>query len=179
VWKKYDEAHGNFLPGNAGVSIMKNGFLFIALIWTMGFISVTDRKMFKAGCIWSVAAALACFGVIHSNKLGFPQGSTGTGTAENDVGGGSYFIGAYLLMAGFCFFIYALQWFGLTNGPICRSDGTEVWNRPAPDEGASVVGSDYYAEQVDNTEGSSSNQQPLQEAEPVIANGSAPNLTVV
>jgi len=135
-WKTLDiETNGNYLPGFPGVSLMKNGGLFISLLWTLGFISITDRKMLKAGCVWCVCSVLSVFGVIHSNKLGIPEGSTGTGATPNETGGGWMFISSYLLMAVFCFLIHLTQRLGLSNGPICRSTvGSEVWNRPKEDE---------------------------------------------
>jgi len=135
TWKKIDLHHGNFLPGAPGINIMKNGFLLISFMWTCGFISVTDRKMFKAGVIWFVCSFMACFGLIHSNKMSLPKGYSGTGTEPHEEGGGWMFIVAYFLMGVFCWSIYVLQYFGLTDGPICRNDGSGgIWGGPPSED---------------------------------------------
>jgi len=119
LWKAHDEASGFFTPGSPGIKLMRNGFLFISLLWTLGFISVTDRKMLKAGIIWCICSGLSFFGVIHANRLGTPRGATGNGRDGKEYAGWM-FICAYLSMAAFCFLIHALQQFGYSNGPVRR-----------------------------------------------------------
>lgn len=120
LWKAHDKASGFFTPASPGIKLMRNGFLFISLLWTLGFISITDRRMLKAGFIWCMCSALSFFGVIHANKLGVPHGATGNGRDGKEYAGWM-FICAYLMMAAFCFLIHALQRFGYSNGPVRRS----------------------------------------------------------
>jgi len=133
-WKTQDlKTNGIYLPGQPGVTLMKNGYLFISLLWTMGFISITDRKMLKAACIWFICSILSVFGVIHANELTIPVEEGGAGKAQRN------FIYGYLLMVAFCLIIHLLQRFGLSNAPICRSTvGCEVWDRPKENDSDDV-----------------------------------------
>jgi len=121
LWKTQDEAHGFFTPGSPGIKIMRNGFLFLSLLWTLGASAIIDRMMLKAGFIWCIGSFLCFFGIIHSNDLGVPHGGTGTGR-DGKHHPGWMFIGAYLMMAGFCFFIHGLQRYGYTDGPVHECD---------------------------------------------------------
>jgi len=138
-WKTLDTFPG-YAPGHETVSFMANGYLFISLMWTLGFIALTDRQMLKSGLIWIVCAALASFGLIHANAIGIPD-KTGTLSGGSDGMPGWKFIGAYGLMAFFCFIVFGLQRLGWAPKPYSVAARTvdEVWNRPCEDSIANSI----------------------------------------
>eukprot|EP00929_Paragymnodinium_shiwhaense_P042735 TRINITY_DN2206_c0_g1_i2.p1 TRINITY_DN2206_c0_g1~~TRINITY_DN2206_c0_g1_i2.p1 ORF type:complete len:400 (-),score=16.74 TRINITY_DN2206_c0_g1_i2:10-1209(-) len=118
---------------NSPLGFLKEGYLFISLLYTWGFTTLTDRHFAGSACVWAATAAFASVGIIHSPSVGAWDH---TGTVKNSGGSngmpGWKFVAAYGCMMLICIVSLFLQRRGVIDGVRhCDHAGNSPRTRPA------------------------------------------------
>jgi AGZA family xanthine/uracil permease-like MFS transporter len=88
--------------------MLSNGFIVTGLLWSWTLASMIDRKLIRAGVVMLGAAALTCFGVMHSpiegNRLFVPflfGESSSLGLPDAHVAKVMEYVAGYAITGGF------------------------------------------------------------------------------